>query len=789
MNTRRHSPSSWLALFPIVSCTLLSAQAGAQSVLEEVVVTAQKRAESLQDVPIAINAMTGDDLDRMGVLTAEQVLKLVPNAGTIPQGGAKQNFFIRGVGTADFHLNVVGAVGVFLDDVSLNSPFSVSFNTFDMERVEVLRGPQNTLFGRNTTGGAVNYISRKPSVEEGVNGYVRGGLGSHTQLDLEGAVGFPLGDKAALRFAAVSNTRDGPFNNLTRGEEAGERDRQAARAQLLMLPSDTVELLLNVKGGTAGGDPNPFKDVGTLDPNVQFLPPPGPDDDPVPVPCPVPADDIIPQNNPNCADASGFVHQFEGWEDTFGGTQHQEDLDVFGASFRAIWDAGPFTLTSITAFDSLEIEYHEDSDGAPNVIFQFYQDGEYDQFSQELRLTSPDGERLRWIAGLYYFSEDADYTTVVRRTPAPPAPSGPDMFNIVPNTIVSQDNEAISAFGQLDFDIRDDLTITAGYRWTNETKQGTNAVSVRCVGPNGGPPFCPSLPDNAHLGADLIPTLPALFEPPVEILDGDWNEWGARLAIDYQISEEAILYGSISRGFKGGGFSIAALQALLGLASQDVEPEVLWAYEVGVKSDWLGGAVRLNASAFFYDWEDYQSFQPLIVPGTGTAVPQLLNVPKSELIGTEVELTFVPGEGWYVQTGLGLLASEITDAGLIAGVEAGNELPNTPQVTFNGLVRKEIDADAGVWALQTDFRYRDDVTYDLANAPNLSQEGFWNLNARVSYTFGSNEQYDVSLWGENLTEEEYCVGMTSLAGLSEANICLPSLSEATFGLTGTVQFD
>jgi len=755
---------------------LLATQAAAD-VIEEVVVTAQKRAESLQDVPIAINAMTGDELDRLGVATAEEVLKLVPNAGTVPQGGAKQNFFIRGVGTADFHLNVVGAVGVFLDDVSLNSPFSVSFNSFDMERVEVLRGPQNTLFGRNTTGGAVNYISRKPSVEDGVNGYLRAGFGSYDQLDVEGAVGFPLGEKAALRFAAVSNTRDGPFKNVTRGEDVGERDRQAARAQLLMQPSDTVELLLNVKAGTGGGDPYPFKNVGFLDPNDLTMP------------CAVPVDDIIPQNNPNCADSSGFVHQYDDWEDVSGGTKHREELDVFGASFRAIWDAGPFTLTSITAFDSLEIEYHEDSDGAPTVIFQFYQDGNYDQLSQELRLTSPDDAGLRWIAGLYYFSEEAEYATVVRRTPAPLAPSGPDMFNITPNTLVDQDNEAISVFGQLDFDLRDDLTLTAGYRWTNETKEGTNATSVRCVGPNGGPPFCPSLSDDAHLGRDLIPTLPALFEPPPEMLDGDWTEWGARLALDYQISEDAILYGSISRGFKGGGFSIAALQSLLGLAAQDVEPEVLWAYEVGVKSDWLEGAVRLNAAAFFYDWEGYQSFQPLIVPGTGTAVPQLLNVPKSTLTGTEVELTFVPAEGWYVQTGLGLLASEITDAGTIAGVEDGNDLPNTPQLTFTGLVRKEIEMQTGVLGLQTNFRYRDDVTYDLANAPNLSQEGFWNVNARVSYDFGSNEQYEISLWGENLTEEEYCIGMTSLAGLSESNICLPSLSEATFGLSGTVQFD
>ncbi|MCY4154193.1 MAG: TonB-dependent receptor plug domain-containing protein [Gammaproteobacteria bacterium] len=147
--------------------------------LEEIVVTAQKRAESLQDVPIAVQAFTGENLDELGVQSAEDIMLYVPNAAILPQGGTKMNYFIRGVGTADFHLNVVGAVGVYLDDVALNSPFAVTFNTFDMERVEVLRGPQNTLFGRNTTGGAVNYISRKPDVDDGLNGYLEAGYGRY----------------------------------------------------------------------------------------------------------------------------------------------------------------------------------------------------------------------------------------------------------------------------------------------------------------------------------------------------------------------------------------------------------------------------------------------------------------------------------------------------------------------------------------------------------------------------------------------------------------------------------
>ncbi|MGB1439731.1 MAG: TonB-dependent receptor plug domain-containing protein, partial [Luminiphilus sp.] len=157
-----HHALSRTTLATAVAAVALSLPMTALAQLEEVIVTAQKRSESLQDVPISIDAFSGDELQELGVQSAHEILRLIPNAGTVPQGGAKQNFFIRGVGTADFHLNVVGAVGVFLDDVSLNSPFAVSFAAYDMERAEVLRGPQNTLFGRNTTGGAVNFISTKP---------------------------------------------------------------------------------------------------------------------------------------------------------------------------------------------------------------------------------------------------------------------------------------------------------------------------------------------------------------------------------------------------------------------------------------------------------------------------------------------------------------------------------------------------------------------------------------------------------------------------------------------------
>lgn len=764
--------SGWLLVCGVFGAAPVAAQ------IEEVIVTAQKRAESLQDVPISVQAFTGESLGELGVLSAEEIMLHVPNAGVLPQGGTKTNYFIRGVGTADFHLNVVGAVGVYLDDVTLNSPFAVTFGAFDMERVEIMRGPQNTLYGRNTTAGAVNYISRKPRIGGEPEGYLEAGYGRYDQFDLEGAAGFAIGDKAAARIALSSNMRDGAFDNQTLGKKTGNYQRQAARGQLLFQPASQWELLLNVHGGISRSNPDPFKNVGLRDPNDSAAP------------CPVPADDIIPQNNPNCIDSTGFNHQYQDWEDAFGDLEHKENVDLWGFSFRAEWELDAMTVTAVTAYDSFVVDYHEDADASPNPGFQFYQEGEYDQWSQELRLQSPSAQDWRWILGGYWFFEEGRYATVVRRTPAPLAPAGPSNFNIVPNTQVDQDNQAVSVYGQVEYDLTPALTGTAGLRWTKETKDGYNRPSVRCVGAVGGPPFCPPVSRNFSPGLDEVPNLPALFLPPVETLDFSSTDWGSRFALDWQATDDALIYGSVSRGFKGGGFSLAALQALTGNAAESVAPEILWAYEIGVKTQWMNNSLQLNGAFFYYDWENLQSFQPLVNPETGIAIPRLLNVPEASMKGGEVELQWAPAGGWFLSAGIGLLDGQIDDPGNILGVNRGNNLPNVPDLTFNGLLRKEFAVAGGVVALQTSWRYKDEVTYDLANAPNLSQqEGFWNLDARGSYRFGPAERYEIAVWGKNLNGAEYCRGATSLEGLVESNICLQNLSEPTYGVTAAVNFD
>jgi iron complex outermembrane recepter protein len=761
--------------FLFVFCVILATSLPIQAQIEEVVVTAQKRAESVQDVPIAISAFSGDNLKEMGVGNAAEVMGLMANAGTISQGGSKMNYFLRGVGTQDFHSNVVGAVGVYLDDVALNSPYQLSFATFDTERVEVLKGPQNTLFGRNTTAGAVNFVSRKPSVDEDTNGYANVTYGRFDQIDAEGAVGVALNDNVAVRASLSSQKRDGAYNNLTTGEDWGEIDKQAARFQFLVKPSDSLEFLFNIHGGVSRGDPAPWKNVGAHDPANRFAP------------CAVPTDQQNPQNNPNCVDSTGFNHQTNDWNDVHSGTRHRENLDVWGTGLKVTWDVGAFTITSVSAFDSVEVAYSEDSDGTPNVAFQFSQEGEYDQWAQEIRIQSNEDKRLRWIAGAYYFFEEGFYGTAVRRTPAPFAPAGPGLFNIIPNTQVDQDNEVLSGYGQVEYDIQDNLTATVGFRITRETKKGFNRSSVRCVGA-GGPPFCPPLHDGAFLGFNAA-DFPGLFILPTERLSNEDTEWGSRFALDWQVNDDLLAYASISRGFKAGGFSLAALQALTGFGSQPVVPETLWAYELGFKSNWMDNTLQINAAVFYYDWKNMQSFQPLFNPVTMIADPQLLNVPEASMLGADLDVQWIPAEGWLVMAGLGFLDGQIDDAGLIANVTKGNALPSAPDLTFTGMVRKEFQIGGGTAALQTNWRYQDFLTYDLAGARNLSQPSYWLLNARGSYAFGSESQYEISAWAKNLTGEEYCTSRTSLEGLTDSTLCIGNIGEPIYGISASYSFN
>ena len=251
-----------LVLFVSAFSILFSSNVFAQSLIEEVVVTAQKREESVQDVPIAISAMNQNQLDALNVKNTDDLLKAFPNLSVKPGGASNTGFSIRGVGTDNFHVTANQAVGQYMDEVTLISPFVSQFGLFDLERVEVLRGPQNTLFGRNTTGGAVNIISKKPEIGGELDGYVYTRVGNEGRLDYEGAINVPMGDTLAARAAFQSRNRGGIYNNLVDGSQIGDEERHSGRIQLAWEPNDKFRVLANGHANFARSDNIPYKAIG-----------------------------------------------------------------------------------------------------------------------------------------------------------------------------------------------------------------------------------------------------------------------------------------------------------------------------------------------------------------------------------------------------------------------------------------------------------------------------------------------------------------------------------------------
>lgn len=702
--------------------------------LEEVIVTAQKRAESVQDVPIAMTALTADDLRGLTLGNSVDLARAVPSLEWIDDGTRVPQIFIRGVGDVSFHLNQQGGVGMYMDEVALNSPVLRGAPLYDLERVEVLRGPQNTLFGLNTTGGAIQLISRKPRIGKGLNGYANVSYGSLETASAEAAVGFAAGETAALRLA-ISGTRQQDWkDNVTLGRKIGEYKQLVGRAQFLWKPTDSLDVLLNVHAGSKNGDRTPDLSFGSRNPMNPAVVDPG---------CAF-------EVGNGCADSTGYLLP-RSWDKVASNLVGQDDYDVSGGFVNLSWQLPTVTVTSLTAIESAAAKTYGDSDGGPNNILMFSQEADTEQWSQEIRVTSNSAGPLRWIGGLYYFHEDADWATALRFTPPPafatfgPRNQGPQN---VPNTIVSQDNDVWSAYGQLEFDLSEKLTLTTGLRYTNESKEADIAAVV-------GVWTAAQLPADHHIGFDEIKLLTAGLTPILGHPDKSWSEFGGKVSLDYRFSDDLLLYASASRGFKGGGTSVAAGESISGFPGRTVEPEILWSYEMGAKSSWLANRMNLNLALFYNDWTDQQLFTTAVL--TNVISTFLINVPKTRTYGAELEWKLSPGAGWLLSAGLTLLDGEVREAGPeFPAIRAGNSLPNSPDVTLKGLIRKDWPLGGGLLTLQTSFSYKDDVQYDISENPVLHEGKYWLVNARSSYRFGADGKYEIALSGDNLGGTKYC---------------------------------
>ena len=717
------------ALIPLLGVSVaVSQQALAQDQgIEEIVVTAQKRTESVQDVPISIVAVTGDELARTGTTDFLNLAGRVPTL-QYSQAGGESQIYIRGIGSNLLAVGADPSVAIHLDGVYLGRP-NMGMNQFlDVDRVEVLRGPQGTLYGRNATGGSINIVSKQPTEE--MEGYVSVGTGSFSRQELNAAVGGPLSDQWGFRVAGRYVKDDGYIDDLDpRGtNKLDDQDLTAFRGILQFTPNDAFSATLSLdvsdfsNGNTAV---RPNDDKGT----AQVL-------------GAVPTGSILEQRN----DFGTFM-----------------DWETGGPTLTLNWDiTDTIQLTSVTAFKTFEMDFFFNTEGTEINVTRTSEIFDTEQLTQELRLSSTGDGPLQWIAGLYYLDEDKDGGLGLVRE------GGVASLRTF-NLFAENDTQAWAAFGEITYALSDRLTLTAGLRFSDEEKDDYNELNFVLVTPdNPAQEVLLGLLGNI----DYASCAPIFCPFQTRTDSKSWDDVTPKLGLEFQYNENVMLYASYTEGFKSGGYN--DYQPTNAVYDQ----ESIKSFEIGAKTDLMDGKVRFNAAAFLYDYEDLQVttfFQSLTL---------VSNAANADVLGLDLELIARPTDQFEFGAAVSFLdatydtfdfpygrcspfVQSFNDPGC-ADVPAvrpfgsprivdasGNNLNNAPE--FSGNIYGQYFAslgDNGNLSFFAQLSHTDDVYFNAANAEVSRQEAITLLDAQIGWTNASGS-LEVSLYGKNLSDEEY----------------------------------
>jgi iron complex outermembrane receptor protein len=703
---------------------------------DEIVVTAQRREQSLLDVPLAVSALSGDDLARQGIINSAQLGEAVPNLQiNSPYGSTQPNFSLRGIGVAnEYNSNQASPVGVYLDDVYLAPRTSHGMGLFDLQRIEVLRGPQGTLFGRNTTGGAINFITRKPELGDS-NGYAELGYANFNTFTAQGAVEATLApDVAGLRLAVNYAKGDGKIENVfPGGRDANSVDTLQGRLSLRVRPSDALDIVLRAYGG---------RDRGTQAAVHGLLP---------------------------FRTGLGF---FEINENSIGTNK----TDAWGFSANIALDvADSLRLTSITSYDGGQQNLQQASDGSPLNLLNINWQSRYRQFSQELR-ANYDGNGVDLVAGLFY-GWDRNVTDNTFNLPLPPDGGFFQHYR--------QERRSYAAFAQADITLADALVLTLGARYTTDKSRYEDAFAYLFVGALSQPqtPIATTVPCAGVAGT-------CAYNPAARFALGDTNHaLTGRVALSYTLPDDTLLYASYNRGYRAGAVNGGGYTSSSGIYY--IEPERVNAYEIGVKGRYFDRALTLSASAFYYDYTNQQLQDTR--PGP---VSFLVNAPKSTVYGFEVETQWRLAHVLRINAALGLLHSEYKTLTLQGTNLSGNELPFAPKMTAQlGFDWDVADVGGGTVTFSPDMTYssrqyyspfnRIDVAGSGQNNSELQQGAYAKVNASLSW---SNDSLTVRAFVNNLFERKtYSYGLDLRGAGFPYNFLVPSLPR-TYGVSVRMSF-
>lgn len=665
-----------------------------QSDSNVIIVTAQKREQNIQDVPLAITAFGADKLDQIKAVDVSDIAVRTPNFTATQFNLGEPQYFIRGVGSTSDSAASDPTVPVFIDEVYIGRAAGSNFDFFDLERIEVLRGPQGTLFGRNTTGGAISVVTRKPSLD-GLSAKLQGVVGNLNNYEARGVVNVPLSENAAVKGAVSYSTQDGYTRNLTTNEKIGGRENISGRLQVLVKPSDTVSLLVSGdyahdNNGGNGRVPFPLFPNAPTTPAFQAF---------------YPAGTSIRRSNAN---PDGF-----------------QDRDVWGLLARAEIETDIGLFTSITSYRDVQLQTFEDLSSAPILPQNDDRISEdSNQFSQELRVSSLPNSSLEWVAGLYFFTENVDRNETFDLIFAPlPIAGGSVEF------IQDAKNTSYAAFAQATVPITDSFSITGGLRYTYDKK------NIRQIALDNEVP------------ADGFPGVPLFPGQPYDISASEsFDQLTGRLSLEYTFPNDALLYASYSRGFKSGVFP--SQNNVLQNINAALPPEIVNNYEVGIKTNWADNRLQFNASAFYLDYNNLQQF---ILDG---GLNLITFSADAEIYGFEFDAIARPAPWLEVGGTLSILETEIQNAVVGTINLDGNELPRSPGVSFNIFASTTFDVPGGELNVRGNYSFRDDFFHEGTNLPETQIKNYGLLDARIAYRL-EDSNIEFALWGKNLTDEEY----------------------------------
>ena len=747
--------------------TTAVAQDATGSFLEEIVVTAQKRAEALQDIGVTVNAYNRDAIREMGITDTSDVAQLTPNTTIVPtQGGLMPVITVRGIGTSSNDILFITAppsAALHIDDVYFGAPALLLFSQFDLERAEILAGPQGTLYGRNTTAGAINFISAKPDDTFGTGISFKHGSyrtdGAYSEAT--GHVTGPLGGNLNGRLAFFQKSGDSYIEDLDGNAYKGP-DTLALRALFDWTPSNDVSVLLNLHGGKDESGPYIFEGFAVRDaPGGNCLFEETGNQDLVNC-VDIPAPDTI--VSADGTQAIPFVEDPFGLNnDVFrnaGNNLNNNDIDNIGGSIKIEWNrlggSDALSLTSITAYEDADILRNIDFGGrAIPRWFEGFQRDQLTQFSEELRLSGMH-ERLYWVLGGFYFTEEIEHS---RGTHFNGPQSLPEQY--LNQMDATQDTDAYAVFGQVEYDVSDALTLIGGLRYSFEEKSYERLVSYSFERVPGIDVLDPDFVGRTNPITGL-PHLRYVRQEECPCTE-DWNDLSWKAGLNYQLSDEVLLYGQASTGWKAGQFSGSSL-ILPAFLAQPADEETVLAFEAGFKSTW--NRFRLNVAAYHMTYDNLQITATVQAPiGGFTSI--LDNAQEMEITGIDLDAAWAPTEAFDLTFALAWVDGEYTEfvstdtfSGTVTDF-SGEDIINVPDLSLAARARYERAVATGsiiasaelIHNTETDLEFRDNVAlFGDFNRRAFVRDDHTLLNARLAWRNDANG-VEVALWGENLTDE------------------------------------